>query len=118
MGAKKARASDDGDVLANTRKMHPRPTVDPRGRPLFRGSEAEKQLKKDIDDELHKTMKPKQLFLTRECYQEYLTLEQFRKRIHQEVHIRKSPHGMRKRDWSRKNAVEVEGEAESLANND
>ena len=52
------------------------------------GSDAEKFLKLDIDEELYKEMKPAVLYLSRIEYTEF-SLDQFRKHINQELRSRR-----------------------------
>jgi len=73
-------------ALENDRRIHP-PSNDPRGYPVFQGSEAEKRLKEDIDNGLHEQYKPIQLHQLREEYQAW-PLDVFRNHIHQELRAR------------------------------
>lgn len=73
-------------ALANDLRLHP-PANDPRGYPIFGGSEAERLLKQDMDNDLHKQFKPRELHVQREEYQAW-PLEVFRNHIHQELRTR------------------------------
>lgn len=84
----KERASSDAIDLSNDRKIHPRPQVNERGTPLWIGSDAEVLLGIDIDDGKHKEMEPKQLYESRQQYQDF-TLQEFRRHIYQEEQTRK-----------------------------
>ena len=90
---KQGKAAEDAEILANTRKKHPKETLNVRGKPQFKGSPAEKLLKEAIDQNLHTQKKPKELWLSRPEFHEVYELEEFRKRIHQEVYDRKAPIG-------------------------
>lgn len=74
----------DEEALRNDRRLHP---IKLEGR--WPGSEAERLLKKDIDDGIHETMTPKELYNLpdREGYKEF-PYDKFRKHIHQEVRSR------------------------------
>lgn len=85
---RRERAEDDELALAHDRLIHPKPTHDVRGYPQWDGHEAHRLLKEDIDNGLHKQMKPKELWDTRDEYKEF-PLDVFRKHIHQEVTSRK-----------------------------
>lgn len=72
----------DNDALINDRMIH---LVITEGR--WPGSLAEELLKKDVDDEKHKSMTPKDLYNSRDEYQTF-NYQVFRKHIHQEVRCR------------------------------
>ena len=78
-----ADARDFGHDLARVKKLreaNPVPTP-------WHKSECPKLLKKDVDDGLHLTLKPKQLYAKREEYRAF-TLTVFRNHIYQEVDSR------------------------------
>ena len=89
---KVARERKHADVasaaLSNDRRIDP-PTDDPRGYPVFQGSEAERQLKEDMDNGLHEQYKPQELYNhpDRAEYRRW-PLDVFRNHIHQELRIR------------------------------
>lgn len=109
---KQGKAGTDDSVLADTRKKYPKKTEDVhgQGRPLFKGSLADTLLKQDITNGVHKTMKPKALWLSKSEYQEALSLEQFRKKIHQEIYNRKAVIGMRKAELYEKYGLRFAGD--------
>ena len=72
----------DRKLLKEIRKNDP-PLI------LWHQSEARKLLKIDIDNKKHTTMKPSQLYISRQEYQEFAP-DVFRKHIHQEVTERAS----------------------------
>ena len=51
---------------------------------MWHGSEAEKQLKSDIESGVHATMKPKELWLSSQVYKQF-DLTPFRAHIYQEI---------------------------------
>jgi len=82
-GRMAADARDFGHDLARVKKLreaNPVPTP-------WHKSECPKLLKKDVDDGLHLTLKPKQLYAKREEYRAF-TLTVFRNHIYQEVDSR------------------------------
>jgi len=80
------RADVASAALANDRRLHP-PSNDPRGYPVFQGSEAERLLKEDMDEGLHEELAPKALYNRREEYKEW-PLDVFRGHIQQELRTR------------------------------
>ena len=78
-----ARASD---ALANDKRLHP-PANDPRGYPVFQGSQAERLLKQDMDNGLHQQYTPSALYQQRQEFRAW-PLEVFRNHIHQELRSR------------------------------
>jgi hypothetical protein len=83
------RAGTDVDALAHDRILFPKATHNHRGEPRWEGSEAERLLKLDVDDQKHKTVKPIELYKSRPEYYEHYPLEIFRNHIYQEVRLRK-----------------------------
>jgi hypothetical protein len=81
-------AASDSAALAHDRRAYPKPTHNHRGELRWEGSEAERLLRLDIDDEKHSRMKPAMLHVTRGEYKEY-PLVVFRGHIDQEVRRRK-----------------------------
>ena len=77
------RAVADQRAYDVHRKNHPRPQLDPRGKPQRHGSEAEKFLEEDLENGLFddKTT-PVMLRQSRPAYQEF-DLDVFRGHIHQ-----------------------------------
>jgi hypothetical protein len=86
---KKERAISESAALARDRMIYPRATHNHRGEPRWDGSEAEWQLKKDMDDGKHKTMKPELLYRSREVFYLNYSLTVWRKHIEQEERSRK-----------------------------
>ena len=85
LGNFRISAEFDDAALRRDRDLHP---IEPEGR--WPGSEAERLLKKDIDDDKHLTMTPTELYNDpdRKPYMKF-SPTQFRKHIHQEVRSRK-----------------------------
>ena len=81
---RKGRADEDDEALAHDRNIFPLQTEDTRGRPIWAGSEAQKLLRQDIENDLHKTKKPKELYEEREEYYNDFDLDFFRNKIYQE----------------------------------
>ena len=78
----------DSQALARDRKLFPRPDKNFRGEPQWHGSDAEALLKQDVTDGKQKTMKPKDLYKSRNEYQVY-PLHIFRGHIDQEERAQK-----------------------------
>jgi hypothetical protein len=72
------------EALANDQRLHP-PSDEPY--PVFKGSEAEKLLRKDMDEGLHEELHPHALYNHREEYKRW-PLDVFRNHIHQELRAR------------------------------
>lgn len=80
-------AEEDAKLFEVDKKHHVRPPITARGYPQWDESEAEAQLKRDIDAGEHKKQKPQQLRLTNEEYKKY-PKKVFRDHIYQEVRNR------------------------------
>lgn len=78
----------DAAAFAHDRKIWPAPTKDTRGEPMWAGSEAQKLLRRDIEDPEKMDLKPKFLQLEEPEYLEF-SLDNFRNRIYQEVKAKK-----------------------------
>jgi len=90
--AKNDRADEDREALLHDRKLHPIPERNHRGELRWEGSEVQRLLRLDMDSGKHKTMKPSELYQSREEYNDKdkgYPLEVFRQHIHQEVRKRK-----------------------------
>lgn len=85
---KLARAAEDAVDLCHDRQLHPRPETNGKGEPNWVDSEAKALLELDMENGLHKKMKPKELYLTRYQYKEF-ELKTFRDHIYQEEHTMK-----------------------------
>jgi hypothetical protein len=85
------RAQDvsDSTALANDRRIHPKKALNHRGEPRWEGSEAERLLRLDMDEEKHRTLKPRELYMTRQQYHDNYPLKVFRGHIDQEERRRK-----------------------------
>ena len=59
----------------------------PTGKPRWRGSEAARKLKEDVDQDFHVGIKPYELYQTRDEYQMF-SLEIFRNHLYQEIDSR------------------------------
>jgi hypothetical protein len=88
------RAQEDAMALANDRLIHPVPTIDCRGYPQWRGSEARELLIDDLKAKKHKEMRPMKLHDSCPQYKDF-PLEAFRTRIYKE--LRKMKKGGRKK---------------------
>lgn len=83
---KSSRAEEDDAALIHDRKIFPEQKEDTKGRPIWAGSKAQEQLRKDIADGKHKSkdMKPRFLYATNAVYYENYDLDFFRDKIYQE----------------------------------
>ena len=75
-------------ALHYDRELYPRPTHNKKGHPIFRQSESQELLRKDMKDGLHKIMSPMELQQTRIEYAQWLKRE-FKQRIYQEIRYQK-----------------------------
>ena len=82
------KANKDAAALAHDRQLFPKKTHNTLNLPNWDQSQAQRSLKKDIDDNKHKDMKPKELYESCPEYQVF-SLDVFRGHIHQEVKTRK-----------------------------
>ena len=79
-----ARADQDRNFIEHDLALHPPAPFDGRGHPRWCGSEAERLLMQDIQDGVHKTMKPADLVQSRPEYAPWLHFEDvFCDHIHQ-----------------------------------
>jgi hypothetical protein len=74
-----------GHDLAIVKEMR---TKNPPTRPAWHKSAASILLKQDVDAELHKEMKPKELHKSRAEYRDVFDLKTFRKHLYQEIDSR------------------------------
>jgi hypothetical protein len=81
----KGIAVDEEAALVHDRALFPTPTHNYRGEPRWEGSEAERLLKQDVANGVHKTMTPKELHEIRPEYSTNYSLAVFRGHIYQEV---------------------------------
>ena len=79
----------DSAALVHDRLLFPAATHNHRGEPRWEGSEAQRLLKLDVDEQNHETMTPIQLYRSRPEYYENYPLLVFQKHIYQEVRLRK-----------------------------
>ena len=77
------RAKDDADALEHDRAIFPKKTHDNHGVTLWRGSSAEKYLKKDMADGVHLRTTTKEFYKSRPEYQWY-NIKKFRSHVYQE----------------------------------
>ena len=102
-------AEYDSKCLEEARALYPQQTHGPTGVILWENSEADRLLKEDMANGLHLTMKPGDLFQTRECYKTF-GKRRFSKRIDQLREAAK-PYGLNpqqaaeKREKKHKNKV-------------
>jgi hypothetical protein len=94
----RCRAASDKALLEHDRTIHPKQPMNYRGEPEWDGSEAQEQLRKDMDEGKHTTMKPLLLYSSHEEYKKF-PLAVFRKHIYQETNRRKflAQHNAQKR---------------------
>ena len=85
---KKNYSATDTAGLAHDRMIYPKNPFNHRGEPRWEGSEAERLLKKDVEDGQHEEVTPQEFYLSRIQYQEY-NRNVFLKHVHQEVRTRK-----------------------------
>lgn len=79
----------DDDHLWNDCALHPVAMINQRTlQPRWCGSEAETHLKKDISDNLHLNLKPRDFYMTRQAFQAF-PLKTFRNHYYQEIYSRK-----------------------------
>ena len=86
---KNNRASAESAALAHDRRIHPKATHNHRGEPRWEGSDAERLLRLDMDQGMHKIMKPQELWSSRKEYYENYSKDVFRGHIYQEEQRRK-----------------------------
>jgi hypothetical protein len=82
-------ATSDSAALARDRQIYPKATHNHRDEPRWEGSEAARLLGLDMDEDKHKSMKPMELYNSREEYYDNYKLLVFRKHIDQEERRRK-----------------------------
>lgn len=82
-------ADADEVAVANDKRNHPTKATTPYGYPRWRHSEAEKQLKEDVDKGDHKKMKPENYRLSNDEFKKF-PLKTFRDHIYQEERDRRS----------------------------
>ena len=68
---KDERAAMELALLHEDRKVRPVPLANHRGEPRWEGSKAQKQLKKDVAEGKHLTMKSTEFYLSNPDYQKY-----------------------------------------------
>jgi hypothetical protein len=78
-----AKADSDSAALAHDRRIRPLPVQTCQGYPRWAGSDAQRFIKKDIDEGLTNSMKPSELSGTRLEYQAF-PLQGFRSHISQD----------------------------------
>lgn len=93
----KSRADDDIKAFDIAKANHPVPQLNCRGEPQWNGSEAQKQLKEDMTNNLHYDMKPEHLWQKREVYQQF-NLTTFREHLHQAHKTSKYYHTLKVRE--------------------
>jgi hypothetical protein len=78
-----SRAKFDALSVAHDLALHPPSQNHPRGYSIWEGSESQKQLKKDVDEQKHLVYKPKVLRKTFNEYKKF-PLDVFHNHIYQE----------------------------------
>ena len=88
IAGQRSRAYFDTDAYENDRELNPFPMFDGHGRLQWDGSEAQRLVRKDIDDGLfdddNNKPKPRDYWMSNEEFRMY-ELEQFRKHIYKEI---------------------------------
>ena len=90
----KKRADKDLAAFQVAKQNHPPPARNHRNEPQWNGSEAQRLLKKDIDDDVHKVLWPEDQHKSKPAHQEF-SLDAFRDHMHQEVQTRKYLHTLK-----------------------
>lgn len=85
---KDVRAAQELALLKEDRKVKPAPKFNHRGEPRWEGSDAQKQLKKDVSEGKHLKMKPKEFKDSNHVYKEF-GLDTIRGHITQEERLLK-----------------------------
>ena len=95
---RKDKSKKDESILKSTRKIYPAPKKDHRGRPIWKGSEAEKLFLEAYDRGAFNKSTPLSIFMTQAVWYKNWDIDFFRKKIHQEHYKRKKAFGSGKRD--------------------
>jgi len=82
-------ANSDAQDLERDRKLFPIKLHDYKGEPRWQGSSAEKQLKKDVANQIHLTMNPTEFYQSNSLYYNSYCQETIRKHIYQEIKFQK-----------------------------
>ncbi|CAB9527363.1 unknown protein [Seminavis robusta] len=77
------RSRDDAKALEHDRLIYPPRTEDTKGRPIWEGSPAQEQLRKDIKAGKQKDLFPRHLYESQQVYYENYDLDFFRNKIYQ-----------------------------------
>jgi hypothetical protein len=80
----KERVKMDDSMAKEHLSSFPRAAINKRGYPHWDSHAAQQWLQVDVANGLHKTMKPRKLRKTRECYKEF-PKDVFAKRVHAEI---------------------------------
>lgn len=86
--AKNRRAIRDDEAVKQFRQLYPKKATNHRGEPQWVGSTAELKMKQAMDNNQHKTSKPKELRASDAEYEKFQP-KTFRNHIYQEVRARK-----------------------------
>ena len=97
------RSKEDAEAFNHDRLIFPPRTEDTKGRPIWAGSAAQRLLREDIKNGVHKKKFPRHLYETREEYNENYDLDFFRDKIYQEVKALKREAWVKTKEEKKKN---------------
>jgi len=110
---RRARSAQEAEWLEHDRLLHPRQDHNQRGEPVFdMDIEAKTQLREDVNNKLHKQMKPVELWESRDVYSKY-KLDIFRPRIYQEIRRKKYLNYLEKKRTKRRTAFAAKNAPEN-----
>ena len=92
-----SRAAQDQEAFDNFKARHPPALHSHEGYIQWQGSDAQKQVLKDIEEGLHESMAKMELWEFRSVYYENFPLKEFRDKLNQEVRTAKYLHTLRVR---------------------
>ena len=111
---RRARSAEELEFMRHDRILHPRQTHNQRGEPVFdMDEEAKQQLREDIENKVHKGMKPSELHALRPVYQRY-ELHIFRPRIYQEIRRKKFINYLNKKRTEKRDAYKAKKAASEM----
>jgi hypothetical protein len=96
------RAKDDLEAFENYKSNHKPSLFSHKGYIQWQGSDAQELLLDDIAKNMHKTMKPEELWLSRNEYKNEFPLHAFRDKLRQEIKTAKYLYTLKERGLSKK----------------
>ncbi len=87
---RKVRVNFDRQAIDHDRRLYPAAAITQQGFPRWPGSEAQRLMKQDVDNEVYWNITPKQLYDSRPEYYRDFELTQIREHLYQEVRSRKT----------------------------